>query len=284
MAQRRMFSLKIINSARFLKMPISSQLLYFHLGLNADDDGVVEGYNVIRMTNCTEDDLKILVAKELVIVLNADLVSFITDWQEHNLIRPDRKINSIYKDLLLQMVTEVKLLESKPRSNLKAKKTINNSGQPLDDHWTTNGPHRLGKVRLVKGRLGKVKLGKFRLFLRKKIPTKVGVSSKLQPVIDKWNSLNLSKIINIKGTRLKLVKARIKEYSIEDVLKAIEIIKISNFLKGQNKTSWVITFDWFIKPNNFIKVLEGNYKDNKGVMVNNGTNIGNSTLYTKSKF
>jgi len=64
-------------------MPTSSQLLYFHLSLNADDDGVVEGYNVMRMINCTEDDLHILVDKKLIKILDEDLVTYITDWDEH---------------------------------------------------------------------------------------------------------------------------------------------------------------------------------------------------------
>ena len=59
MAQRRMFPIKIIDSAKFLKMPVSSRLLYYDLGMRADDDGVVEAFNVIRMTGATEDDLKV---------------------------------------------------------------------------------------------------------------------------------------------------------------------------------------------------------------------------------
>ena len=55
MAQRRMFSKRIIESAKFLKMPISCQALYFHLGMNADDDGIVEAFKVMRMTGSTED-------------------------------------------------------------------------------------------------------------------------------------------------------------------------------------------------------------------------------------
>lgn len=113
MANRRMFSMKIINSARFMKMPVASQLLYFHLGLNADDDGIVEAYNIMRYTGLSEDDLKLLVAKSFVIVLNEDLVSFITDWKEHNLIRADRKVDSMYKNLLLKIVPEVQLVELK---------------------------------------------------------------------------------------------------------------------------------------------------------------------------
>ena len=114
MASRRMVSNKIIDSARFIKMPISSQALYFHLIAKGDDDGVVEAFNVMRMIGATEDDLKVLVSKGFVVVLNEDLVSYIADWQEHNLIRADRKIDSIYKDLLLQVVEDVELLEKKP--------------------------------------------------------------------------------------------------------------------------------------------------------------------------
>ena len=58
MADRRMFSKRLTNSAKFIKMPPSTQNLYFHLGLNADDDGVVEAYSIIRQINATEDDLK----------------------------------------------------------------------------------------------------------------------------------------------------------------------------------------------------------------------------------
>ncbi|KOM97241.1 hypothetical protein ACP49_09215 [Clostridium botulinum] len=101
--------------------------------------------------------------------------------------------------------------------------------------------------------------------------TEVVSSNKLQPIVDKWNSLNLNKLIAInKGTiRYKLLNARIKEYGIDNILKAIENIESRPFLKGQNKKGWTITFDWFVKPNNFIKVLEGNYTDKEGV--NGGT-------------
>lgn len=99
-------------------------------------------------------------------------------------------------------------------------------------------------------------------------------SNELQPVIDKWNELGLQKLISVnKGTnRYKLLHARIKEYGQDKVLKAIENIKYSNFLKGQNNKSWTITFDWLVKPNNFIKVLEGNYankeKQSEAIVIN----------------
>lgn len=105
MAERRMFSKKVIGSARFLRMPPSSRLLYYDLGMYADDDGVVEAFTVMRMTGAVEDDLRVLVAKGFVRVLNDDLVSAIVDWKKNNLIKNDRYTPSIYKDLLVQLNT-----------------------------------------------------------------------------------------------------------------------------------------------------------------------------------
>lgn len=82
-----------------------------------------------------------------------------------------------------------------------------------------------------------------------------------------WNTLEgVGDIKAIKSIgvseRQRLVKARLKQYGVEGFEKAIEKIKQSDFLQGKNKNGWCITFDWFVKPNNFPKVLEGNY-DNK---------------------
>ena len=152
MAERRMFSKRVVGSARFLKMPISTQCLYFHLGLNADDDGIVEAYTTIKQIGATEDDLKVLVAKGFCKVLNEDLVTYITDWRENNKLRADRKIDSIYKDLLLQMVPDADVQQARRRADLKP---LSEYGRPLDVHRTSNGPHRLGEVRIGEDRLGK---------------------------------------------------------------------------------------------------------------------------------
>ena len=103
MAERRMFSKKVIGSARFLRMPPSSRLLYYDLGMYADDDGIVEAFTVMRMTGAVEDDLRVLVATGFVRVLNHDLVSAIVDGKKNNLIKHDRYTPSIYKDLLVQL-------------------------------------------------------------------------------------------------------------------------------------------------------------------------------------
>lgn len=154
-----MFSQRIVESARFLKMPPSTQALYFHLGIHADDDGVVEGYNVMRQTGSTEDDLKILAAKGLITVLNADLVTYINDWKENNRIRSDRKVDSIYRDLLVKMLPDIEIQQAKARADTGKKtgvKAIENNGRPVDNQWTSNGPHRLGKDRLGKDSINNI--------------------------------------------------------------------------------------------------------------------------------
>ena len=158
-AERRMFSKRIINSARFLKMPVSSQCLYFHLGLHADDDGIVEAYTVMNSVGASEDDLKILVVKGFLLVLNDDLVSYITDWRENNKIRADRKVDSIYKDLLVQMLPDADIQQKKQRADT-AKRLLQSpdfeNGQPKDVQWTTNGQPMDG---IGKDRIGKVSIG-----------------------------------------------------------------------------------------------------------------------------
>lgn len=107
MAERRMFAKSIIGSARFLRMPPSSRLLYYDLGMYADDDGVVEAFSVMRQTSATEDDLRVLVSKGFVTVLNEDLVTLIEDWNTNNFIRNDRYHPSIYKDLVLRLTAGI---------------------------------------------------------------------------------------------------------------------------------------------------------------------------------
>ena len=151
MAERRMFAKTIINSARFLKMPSETQALYFHLGLNADDDGIVEAFSICRSIGASEDNLKILVAKGFINVLNDDLVTHIMDWNEHNKIRPDRKIDSIYKDLLLQFNPNIELIEKRPRTDKKNIGTDN--GRTMDGI----GKDRIGEVSIGKDRIGEEK-------------------------------------------------------------------------------------------------------------------------------
>ena len=118
MAERRMFAKSIVNSARFLRMPPTSRLLYYDLGMAADDDGIVEAFTVLRTTGAVEDDLRVLAAKGFVKVLNDDLVSYITDWNANNQIRKDRYHQSAYAGLLVKIECgEAKETDGLPSGN-----------------------------------------------------------------------------------------------------------------------------------------------------------------------
>lgn len=95
MAQRRMFSKNITNSSKFLKMPMSTRLLYYDLGMNADDDGFVEHFMVLRMTGATQQDLGVLQANNLIKIFDENVL-WINDWKENNYIQKDRYQPSKY--------------------------------------------------------------------------------------------------------------------------------------------------------------------------------------------
>ena len=103
MAQRRMFSKSIISSARFLKMPVTARLLYYDLGMAADDDGFVEAFTVLRTTGASEDDLHLLSERGFITILDEELVTRINDWEINNQIRKDRYVPSVYHYRLGQL-------------------------------------------------------------------------------------------------------------------------------------------------------------------------------------
>lgn len=135
-----MFSRTITDSSRFLKMPATSRLLYYDLGMNADDDGYAEWFTVMRISGSSEQDIRVLEANGFVKIFD-DNVLIISDWKENNYIQKDRykasKYISVYK-------SDTKCIQSVYKK---------------DTDCTQNGYSgkvRLGKVRV---RLGKSKRG-----------------------------------------------------------------------------------------------------------------------------
>lgn len=144
-----MFSRRITNSARFLKMTADAQLLYFHLCLAADDDGIVEAFAVRNMVGAKEDTFANLQGRGFITILDAENeIILINDWLEHNRLRADRITPSIHRDLLDGM--DVKLIEPKQRAdrvpkskpkdeNTRSEARLLESGQPVDSNGTSQG-------------------------------------------------------------------------------------------------------------------------------------------------
>lgn len=100
MANRRMFSLDVVDTDIFLELPISSQALYFQLGMRSDDDGFVSSpKKIATMIGANQDDLKLLIAKGFIIALNDGIV-VIRHWKQNNYIQSDRYKATIYQQQL----------------------------------------------------------------------------------------------------------------------------------------------------------------------------------------
>ena len=170
MAERRMFAKTIIDSDAFLDMPISARLLYYDLGMRADDDGFVNSpKKIMRMVGASPDDLNILAARKFIIPFDNGVV-VIKHWRIHNYIRKDTYNETPYKE-------QKALLELDENSAYRL--NINRQLQPVDEPSTDSGRDvDSGKVRVEIGKvIGNNKKacegGSFDLFW-KEYPRKVG--------------------------------------------------------------------------------------------------------------
>lgn len=138
MAQRRMFSLAVVDTDNFLDMPQSTQNLYFHLGMRADDDGFVASpRKIIKIIGAASDDLKLLITKGYIIPFENG-VCVITDWHQNNYLQKDRYKETVY-------TTEKSLLQKQKNGSYTL--CIQDGNKP-------DTQDRLGKDRLGKDRIG----------------------------------------------------------------------------------------------------------------------------------
>lgn len=143
MAQRRLFSPDIVESDAFLDMPVSTQALYFHLGMHADDDGFVNPKRVMRMIGAPDDDLKILLGKRFVLTFESGVI-VIKHWRIHNSIRKDR-------------YNETKYLEEKKTLILKENGSYTEDGNQLATKRQPVGKKVATQVKVSKGKVSKGK-------------------------------------------------------------------------------------------------------------------------------
>ena len=149
MAERRMFAKTIIDSDMFLDMPLSTQALYFHLSMRADDDGFINNPRKIqRMIGASDDDLKVLVMKRFILPFDSGVV-VIKHWKIHNYIRNDRYKETVYQDEKSQL-----LLKENGAYTELATIGIPDGNQ---DGYQMETQVRLGKDSLGKCSVGEVK-------------------------------------------------------------------------------------------------------------------------------
>lgn len=140
MPERRMFTQKITDSDAFTEMPLSTQALYFHLNMNADDDGFVNNpKKIARSIGASEDDLKLLLVKRFILGFDSGVI-VIKHWRMHNLLRKDRYNPTQYQD-------EFKSLK------LKENGSYTEDGNQMATNWQPDGNQLATQVRLGKDKL-----------------------------------------------------------------------------------------------------------------------------------
>ena len=200
MAEKRMFSKKIVKTDRFLEMPQSARLLYYDLSMEADDDGFVDNpKSIMKLTNASEDDLKLLIAKSFLILFPPGLI-VIKDWRINNYIQNDRYHPTMHTKEKNQLVTNE-----------------NNSYEILDTTCIQNGSS--DKIRLDKIRLDKISM----------------YSQVVQYLNQKANT-NFRE--NIESTK-RLIKARERQgFVLEDFKKVIDT-KCAQWLQNKDMKKYL---------------------------------------------
>lgn len=263
MADRRMMSKKIIDSDAFLEMPLSSQALYFHLLLRADDDGFLNNAKkIMREVGANNNDYDMLIMKRFIIQFD-DGVCVIKHWRIHNYIQKDRYKPTLYTEEMSLLKQKENGVYSLDTERVQAVNSVNT--ESLQDASSLYPECVQGDSKMItldaQVRLGKdsIELGKDNSIVSDDTICRTDV----QRVVEAWNQMGVNPVIKMTSTstRYKMIAARIKEYGIDDVLKAVKKINDSTFLKGGGSRGWMVNFEWFARPNNFPKVLEGQYDD-----------------------
>jgi len=234
MAQRRMFSRKITETDRFLEMPLSSQALYFHLNMGADDEGFIDKAKTIQRTiGASDDDMKLLIAKGFLIPFDSGVV-VIRHWRIHNYIRSDRFQSTLHQDEKTQLE-----YDHSKTAMLKPLENVIPNGYQMD----------------TQDRVSKVSLDKDRLTTYPKEPDNIPYKE----IIDYLNSKTGKNYRDNVQKNRSLIKARWSEgYRLDDFKHVIDNMvkdwsgtKYAKYLRPE--TLFGTKFDGYLNQGNVVK-------------------------------
>jgi hypothetical protein len=153
MSSKRMFNTQIVDSDAFLSMPLSSQALYFHLGMSADDDGFLNNpVQIARAINASQDDMNLLLLKKFILRFDTG-VMVIKHWKINNYIRSDRYKPTLYQD-------ELRQLEVKQDGGYRFIGAIENEKTPINQEVLPVRYQKDTEIRLDKIKLDKISIDK----------------------------------------------------------------------------------------------------------------------------
>ena len=203
--------------------------------------------------------------------------------------RGNKKIEYVYEIFEKPLKEDKRQKEQKTEEQTLESQVIENQGVenlPLESQAVEN-QGQLNTKELNTNKLNTNKLNTKEVSTKEYIHVKNEFSRVCEEIKNNW--IEIAHEYKLSGTQLKITEKRkrvinnlLKEYSVEEVLQAMEKIRTSNFLQGNNKTGWQISFDWFTNKSNFLKVFEGNYDDK--VNINNSKKEKKSSNYQEKDF
>lgn len=221
-----MFDITIVENDVFLDMPSSSQNLYFHLCMNADDDGFVSPKKVMRMCSASQDDLQVLIAKRYVLVFESG-VAVIKHWTINNTIKKDRYVATTYQKEFKEITfnewkvyTERRTIKV-PLTDLQQSKVLK---PEKTESGTQMGPqYSIDKVSIVENSIDTTNVVLVDEQPQKKVKQP---SKKINEMFDYWEATIGQKInSNIKSNR----------FAVSNLLKKFEEQKLKQLIDGVAK-------------------------------------------------
>jgi hypothetical protein len=225
MTKKRMFSLAIVESDAFLDMPLSTQGLYFHLSMNADDYGFVGPKRIMRMVGANDDDLKILIAKRYVLGFDSGVV-VMKHWHLNNTVRKDRSTDTTYdKEFKTLTYNEFGAYTERRNSRRTIKSPLIELQQSevLESEKVENGNQMSTQIRLDKIRLDKISKDNSAAKATQRVDSK-----KIDGMFEYWKSeVGYAVTAKLKQNREACSKL-LKDYKSEEIAQMIKAAALAS--------------------------------------------------------
>lgn len=264
---RRLFSQSITETDAFLDMPLTAQGLYFHLGMNADDDGFVSPRKIMRMVGANADDLRVLIAKRFVLSFDSGVV-VIKHWLINNSIRRDRYHATTWQKELATLTTNEFGSYTEKRNfqqTLLNDISITTSNSDEDALKQPNDNQMETEVKLSKAKLSKVNnINTTDVVLAEKSPTKKTPSKNIDLLFDYWQEQIGYAITSKRQANRFACSNLIKKFGVEDVKRLVDGVlqaqgdrygpKISDFSDLQSNLNKLLAWGRNHKQKGLVKI------------------------------
>ncbi|MBO6202044.1 MAG: hypothetical protein J6O13_00810 [Selenomonas sp.] len=270
MANRRMYAKSVIDTDKFMEMPISTQCLYFHLLLRGDDDGFVASPKLImRQLRASEDDMKILIAKEYVIAFDSGVI-VIRDWFVHNQLRHDRYTPTAHTEKSLLVLNKDKTYrfmpsDVHPSGNQAATIGCQSDTQIGNHAGNQTGNQRVPQVRLGKVSIGKYSIDKYRVGEERREQSDDVTTTPCHEILSLYHALCPSfrpaKVLTARRIAAMEALYATLGKSMEAIKEYFQRCADTPFLCGENRMGWAANLDFLLDPSKYENIIAGKYDD-----------------------